>query len=105
MTLTVRLTPDEAELVRETASKAETSVAGLIRYALLDQKPPRATRKPSLSRRDAAQILGMIGKVRSDLDQAASSNNAKEFGAYIQAAHGDLADMRFILMSNLGFDP
>lgn len=105
MTLTVRLTPEEADLVRKIASKSETSVAGLIRYALLDQKPPRATRKPSLARRDAAQVLGMIGKVRSDLDRASKSANAREFGDYIRAIHGDLADMRFILMTNLGFDP
>ena len=44
----VRLTPEEAELVRAIADRAGLSLAGLIRYALLDQKPPRAERRPSI---------------------------------------------------------
>ncbi len=103
--LCVRLTPEEADLVRETAGKAGMSVAGLIRYALLEQKPPRAARVPPVSEQDAAQILAMQGLIRSALLEAAACGNREVSDALFEAACRDIADMRGALMEALGRQP
>ena len=102
--ISVRMSPDEANLVRSFASKAGVSVAGLIRYALLDQKPVRASRQPSLCREDAARILGMLGPLKDALNEAARNGNLRGDNPHIEAAMRDIADMRAALMQALGKD-
>jgi Mobilization protein NikA len=105
VSLSVRLTPEEADLVRANASRAGVSVAGLMRYALLAQSPPRASRQPPLGRQDAARILGMLGRLAGALHEASRTAGARASHAEIEAAHRDLADMRAALFEALGRQP
>ena len=103
--VTVRLTPEEAALAREVSARTGVSLAALFRYALLNQKPPRASRQPSLGRQDAAQILGKLGPLKAALSEAAACGNAQVSEALIEAAHRDIADMRAALFEALGRQP
>ena len=103
--LSARFTPDEAALVKENAARAGVSVAGLIRYALLNSSPPRASRVPPIGKEEAARILGTLGIVAQALREAAATGGAAFDKARVDAMHGDLADMRWFLMEALGREP
>jgi hypothetical protein len=103
--LSVRLTPDEAALVHATAGRVGVSVAGLIRYALLQSSPPRASRVPTLGKEEAARLLGTLGTVASALKEAAQSGGAGFDPARVNAMQSDLADMRAVLLETLGRSP
>jgi hypothetical protein len=103
--LSVRLTPDEAALVHATAGRVGVSVAGLIRYALLQSSPPRASRAPTLGTEEAARLLGTLGMVASALKEAAGSGGACFDNSRVDAMQSDLADMRAALLEALGRSP
>lgn len=103
--LSVRLTPDEAALVQETAGRVGVSVAGLIRYALLQSSPPRASRVPTLGKEEAARLLGTLGMLAVALKEAAGTGGAGFDTARVNAMQSDLADMRAALLEALGRSP
>ena len=105
VSLSVRLTPVEADLVRSQASRAGTSVAALIRYALLKQTPPRASRQTTANTKELAQLVGMIGLLKSSLKEAAERSNSRQCDAMVDAAFRDIADMRNALFEALGREP
>ena len=105
VTLKARFNDQEAALIREQADRAGVSVAAVLRYAVLDLPPPRASRRPSLKRQDAAQILGRLGQCAEALRQASTSDNAAVNDAMIEAIHRELADMRVALFEALGRQP
>lgn len=88
--------------MREQAGRAGVSVASLIRYAVLDQTPLRASRSPTLNHEAAAQLLGRLGQCAAALREAAGSDNSAVNSALIDAAHRDLAEMRVALFEALG---
>jgi len=100
-----RMSEDEAALVRDQAQKAGVSVSALIRYALLDQVPLRASRSPTLDRETAARLLAELGQCASAFRQAAQADNPQVNAALIDAVHRDLADMRAVLFQALGREP
>lgn len=102
--LKARFTDAEAALIRAQADRAGVSVAALIRFALLDQRPLRASRRPSLDHEIAARLLGKVGQLSSEL-RAASDAEERIDPALIAAAHRDIADMRFELIKALGRAP
>ena len=71
ITLKARFDDREAALIKEQADRAGVSVAALIRFAVLDQTPLRASRRPSVNHETAAQLLGNIGPLKSALVRAA----------------------------------
>lgn len=103
--LKARFDDSEAALIRERAERAGVSIAALIRFALLNQTPPRASRRPPLGREAAAQILGQIGPLKSALMQAASAAEDEQLAREIEAACRDIADMRVALFEALGREP
>lgn len=105
ITLKARFNDREAALIKEQADRAGVSVAALIRYALLDQTPLRATRRPSVNHQSAAQLLGQIGPLKSALMQAADGADGKRLEAEIAAACRDIADMRVALFQAMGREP
>lgn len=104
ITLKARFTEQEAALVKAQADAAGVPVAGLIRYALLDQQPLRATRTPPLGRAQAAQIIAQLGPIACALRQAVERGDVEQLSAAIIAAQRDLAEMRTLLLSALGRD-
>lgn len=102
VTLSARLTPAEAELVRSQANRAGVSVAALIRHALFNQSPPRAARQPTVDRQQIAQLIGQLGLLKAALKDTAERGTSDHCNALIDAAFRDLADMRAALMEALG---
>lgn len=105
ITLKARFNDAEAALVREQADRAAVSVASLIRYAVLDQSPLRASRTPNVNRELAAQLLARLGQCAEALRQAADADNQQINSALIDAAHRDIAEMRTVLFEVLGREP
>ena len=66
-TLSARFNDQEADAVRQMADRAGTSVASVIRYAVLNQPIPRATRRPTVNHEMAARVLGELGRVARSL--------------------------------------
>ena len=96
------MSEDEAALVRDQAGNAGVSVSSLIRYALLDQSPLRASRKPAVNHEMAARLLGKLGQLAAALREA---ENVGSNDALIEAAHRDLSEMRVVLFQALGREP
>lgn len=105
ITLKARFNEQEAALVKAQADAAGVPVAGLIRYALLDQAPIRATRTPPLDRQTAARILAVLGPLAFYLKEAHAQGNHEHLNELIIAAQRDLVEMRTVLLSSLGREP
>jgi hypothetical protein len=105
ITLKARFNDQEAALIKEQADRAGVSVASLIRFALLDLSPLRASRRPTVNHEAAAQLLGRLGQCATALRQAAEADNQAINAALIDAAHRDLAEMRVALFQALGREP
>jgi hypothetical protein len=105
ITLKARFNDREAALIKEQADRAGISVASLIRFALLDLTPLRASRQPTVNHEMAAQLLGRIGQCATALRQAAETDNGRISAALIDAAHRDIAEMRTALFQALGRQP
>lgn len=105
ITLKARFNEQEAALVKAQADAAGVPVAGLIRYALLDQTPIRATRTPPFDRQSAARILAVLGPLAFYLKEAHAQGNHEHLSELIIAAQRDLVEMRAVLLSSLGREP
>jgi len=103
--LKARFNDQEAALIKEQAGRAGVSVASLIRFALLDQTPLRASRRPTIEHETAARLLGKIGQCATSLREAAGADDQGKNDALIEAAHRDLAEMRVALFQALGREP
>ena len=102
--LKARFTGQEAALVREQADRCGVSVAALIRYALLDQTPPRASRQPPANRKEISRLIGTLGAVTQALKDAAATSDQARVADQIEATHRDIADMCFACFEALGRD-
>jgi hypothetical protein len=100
--LKARFTDQEAALVREQADRSGVSVAALIRYALLDQTPPRASRQPPANRKEISRLIGTLGEVTQALKDATDTGDQARLTAQIDATHRDIADMCFACFEALG---
>ena len=100
--LKARFSEEEAQLIKEQAKRAGISVAALIRYALLDQKPPRASRQPQIDNKQVSQMIGTLGTMAQALRDATASGEAKKLEKTIEATHRDVADMCYACFKALG---
>lgn len=105
ITLKARFNDEEAALIREQAERAGVSVASLIRFAVLDQTPLRASRRPTVNHEMAARLLAQLGQCATALPQATEADNGAVHAALTEAAQRDLADMRAALFEALGRQP
>lgn len=105
VTLKARFTAGEEALIRQQATRAGVSVAAVIRYAVLDQKPLRASRSPSVDRELAAQLVGRLGQCAAALRQAAEAGNSPVHAALVEATHRDIGEMRNLLFQALELEP
>jgi hypothetical protein len=97
-----RLSDEELEAFLARAQRAEISLSALIRHAVLNQKPPRASRRPSADRVELARLNAMLGELAQALRETAITGASP---LEIEAVHRDLADMRVALFQALGRDP
>jgi Mobilization protein NikA len=104
--LTARFTPQEAATIRQISDRTGVTVASLLRRALLDTPPPRATRRPPADMRAIARLLGQLGKIGSNINQIAHYLNAgrplNRIEDSIELALRDLAELRIVCLQALG---
>lgn len=105
ITLKARFNEREAVLVKEQADAAGVSVAALIRYALLDQTPLRASRKPPVDRELAARLIAALGPLACAMRQAADAADPDHLSETVIAAQRDLAELRAVIFEALGREP
>lgn len=73
--LRARFSEQEATLVKQQADAAGLSVSALIRFALLDQKPARASRTPPMDREISARLLASLGSIAWARRRAANADD------------------------------
>ena len=105
ITLKARVTEQEAALVRERADAAGVTIAGLIRNAVLNQTPLRASRKPPVDRELAARLIASLGPLACALRDAADSGEQDHVSETLEAAQRDLAELRVMLFEAMGRSP
>jgi hypothetical protein len=104
-TLSARFNETEADAVRQMADRAGTSVASVIRTAVLNQPIPRATRRPTVNHQMAARVLGELGRVAEALREATGAGRADPKDPNVAAAFRDLAEMRTVCFLAMGREP
>ena len=102
LVLKARFSEEEAELIKAQADRAGISVAALIRYALLDQTPPRASRQPPINNKQVSQMVGSLGMMAQALRDATAAGNQRKLDKVIKATHRDIADMCYACFQALG---
>ena len=100
-----RVTAEEYALIREQADRAGLSVAAVARHAVLDQKPLRASRQPSINEALGTQLLGQLGQTKLAFKQAAEAGNPNIHHALFEAGCRDLGEMRNRLFEAYGWEP
>ena len=70
--VTMRISPQEAVAIRQLAQKHGETVSGLMRSALLHNRP----RVPRVDLQALARLLGQLGKIGSNINQIAYHLNA-----------------------------
>lgn len=103
-TLSARFDNQEAESIRDMADRAGTSVASVIRGAVLKTQL-RGTRRPTVNHEMAARILGELGRIAETLRAAVASGKADPKDPHFAAAFRDLAEMRTVCFLAMGRDP
>lgn len=104
--LTARFSPQEAASIRQISDRTGHSVASLIRRALLDTPPPRASRRPPADMQAIARLLGQLGKIGSNINQLTKHANAGRYQENsIELALRDLGELRIVCLQALGKEP
>jgi len=103
LTLTARFNDQEARVIREQAERAGLSVGSLIRFALLNVPPPRATRSPTVNHVEVARLIGELGRLSDSLTRLASHHNAAP--RVIEEIARNLSEMRVVCFLALGRQP
>jgi len=100
---TIRCNDAEEKILLAKKDQAGISIGSLFRVAALDMPMPRATRRPTINQKLGVQILGQLGKVGSNLNQAIKHMNAghPQWSVVHEAARAVL-DMRNECMRALG---
>jgi len=100
-----RFTDEEDALIREQAMLRRLSISSLIRHALLNEKPPRASRQPTLNDKIAAQLLGMLAQHTTALKDAAAKGTPGACDDAVKASCRDAAEMRALWFEVFGREP
>lgn len=103
LTLSARFNDREAALIRDQANRAGLSVGSLIRYALLNVPPPRATRSPTVNHVEVARLIGELGRLSDALNRLASRHTVDP--RVIEEAARNLSEMRVVCFLALGREP
>ena len=103
--LKARFTEPEAALVQQQADAAGLTVSALIRFALLNQKPPKAARKPPAERELVARVIAALGPLACEVRQVKEKCDDPQFLETIDAVQRDLAELRVVLFEALGRQP
>jgi hypothetical protein len=102
----IRFTQEEDAVITAMEAKSGLKFAALVRHALFNVDPPRATRKPGIDLQLAAQVLAQLGKIGSNINQLAHYAHLGKFrSAEIDMALRDLLELRIACLKALGQEP
>ena len=103
--VTMRINPEEAATIRQIAQTRGESVSGLMRSALLHNRPPASR----IEVQAVARLLGQLGKIGSNINQIAYHLNAGRPGDRVEGsledALRDLSELRVACLQALGKEP
>jgi uncharacterized protein (DUF1778 family) len=74
--ITFRVSALEHETLRGATARAGLSLSSYVRQALLEVKPPRSARRPTVEATSLADLLTCLGKLAEPLQQIATVANA-----------------------------
>lgn len=103
--IAVRCTTDEYTAIDAAASTAGLSIGAYLRAQALGDPGPRAVRRPPIERKELARLIGLLGKLGSNVNQIAYAFNAARTMpgiAELQAIRKDIAIIRAALLKALG---
>ncbi len=103
--LKARFDEQEAMLIKNQADAAGLSLSALFRFALLEQKPIRASRTPPIDRVLAAQITARLGPLACEMRSAREAGDMAKLGDAIEAVQRDMEELRVLLFQALGRQP
>ena len=103
--LQTRVSPDQGVFYRAQAAARGVSVSALIRYAILDETPLRASPAVTLDKELGARLLASIGGLKAALLMAAQHAEPKACQEEIEAACRDLSEMRNLWFEAHGREP
>jgi hypothetical protein len=104
-TLSARFNSQEADAIRVMADRAGTSMASVIRGAVLNAPVTRAVRRPTVNHEMAARLLGELGRIAETLRSAAAAGRVDPRDPHVSAAFRDLAEMRTVCFLAMGREP
>jgi hypothetical protein len=100
----VRCTDDEFAQIEAAAERASLTVGAFMRRQCLGTSGPRAVRRPPVERAALAQMLGHLGKCRSNLNQIARVlNSGGDTPDGIPAAIAEFREACAAIMQALGY--
>lgn len=73
--INIRVSDEELEKIEADAGRAGITVGAYVRQVLLDAPIPRQSKRPSIEKESLSKLLGQIGKIGSNINQLAKSNN------------------------------
>lgn len=102
-TYSLRLSAEEQAKARSIADHTGLSFAAYIRHKVFGDPLPRAARRPTINHQAVARLLGELGKIGSNINQAQKHINAghPQWNVWEDAARA-LIDMRTACMEALG---
>jgi hypothetical protein len=103
--LSMRFNEQEYAALSQLAEHAGLPLSAHVRTVLLNAPASRATRRPTVSHKLAARLVGEIGRVGGILHAAAAAGAVDVTNPAIAAALRDLADMRAVCFEALGRTP
>lgn len=105
VSFTVRLLPEEKELLDEKAAHAGLKLAGYVRECCLGSAGKKSQRQSSLDRQALSQLLGELGKIGSNLNQLAKRANTDGFHAvspeHLKEGISAISDLRAVTLEVL----
>ncbi len=102
--IAVRCTAEDHALIAQWASEAGLSTGGYLRALALGSAGPRAVKRPLAERDLLARILGLLGKLGSNVNQTAKWSNTERAApsfAEIVKMREDIAAMRAAVLKAL----
>ncbi len=102
--LTIRFTDAEYAEIEAAADRAGLAIGSHTRAMLLNGRAPRAVRTPPADRKALAQVLALLGRLGSNVNQISRTLNFGEQhdAAALARAVKEITEMRDALMAALG---
>jgi hypothetical protein len=103
--IAIRCTVHQRTAIEEGAGRAGLSIGAYLRALAFGNPGPRSVRRPPVERAELARLLGLLGKIGSNINQLAHGFNRNGWlpgYAQLIAIRQDVGQMRAALFKALG---